>query len=56
MDEQIPEFMATKSHKNPSADETFKAPIGARSIFDEIPKAFCDSLWQICFGLIRAYL
>jgi hypothetical protein len=35
-----PEFMATKNHKNPSADEALTAPMGAGVIFDKTPSLF----------------
>ena len=39
--EQMPlSFLATKSHKNSTANETLKAPIGARTIFLGMTKSF----------------
>jgi hypothetical protein len=39
-------LMATKSHKNTAANETDKAPIGARNLFDGMADHFCAFLWQ----------
>jgi hypothetical protein len=43
--------MATKSHKNPTANATFKAPIGARGIHDSTPDNFCAFSWPSIPGL-----
>jgi hypothetical protein len=43
-------LMATKSHKNPAANEAGKAPIGARNFFDRMADDFCAFLWQKKIG------
>jgi hypothetical protein len=44
---QASEIMATKSTKNPGANEPHLVPLGAREIFAETFEPFCASSWPI---------
>jgi hypothetical protein len=44
-------LMATKSHENPTANGTFKAPVGARNMLLCLANYFCDFLWQKLLGI-----
>jgi len=45
-------LMATKSHKNPMAYQTCKAPIGARNFLACLPNDFCDFSRQKLPGIL----